>query len=100
MLRNLCLGLVLSFAVVPAAAQAVVANSPSPNEVPLPVCDVFVPSGFDTGSDVYVVLNGYFPNTCYAFKDSQINHLSVNEHEIRHGVATLARVLQEVPHHD
>ena len=84
MLRNLCLvGLVLSFAFAPAAAHAAVANSPSQNEVPLPVSDVFIPSGFDSGSDVYVVLNGYFPNTCYSYKDAQINHLSASEHEVR-----------------
>lgn len=82
MLRNLGLSLVLSFAVAPVTAHAALANHPSLNEVPLPVSDVFIPSGFDSGSDAYVVLNGYFPNSCYVFKDAQINHLSATEHEV------------------
>lgn len=82
MLREMCVGLALSISALPVAASAAVVNNAFPNEVPLSVSDVFIPSGFDSGADVFVVVNGYFPNSCYSWKNAQVNHISPTEHEI------------------
>ncbi len=47
------------------------------------VSDVYVPTSFDSGSEAFVVVNGFFPHSCYQMKDARVNHLRNNVHEIR-----------------
>lgn len=68
------------------AAQAAVTSK----DVVVSVSDVFVPGGFDTGSDVFVVESGIFPNGCYSWKEARVNHVKENVHEIE----TMATVQQ------
>ncbi len=52
--------------------------------------DVFVPGGFDSSSDSYVVVNGIFPNGCYQWKEAKVKNLSEYDHEI----TSMAKVSQ------
>ncbi len=36
--------------------------------------DVFVPGGFSSDADAYVVVNGLFPNGCYRWKGAEVEH--------------------------
>lgn len=44
--------------------------------------DVYVPSGFDSSSEAFVVENGLFPNSCYKLKAVEVNHVSPTLHEV------------------
>lgn len=65
------------------AHAAVKATASEPVDVVLSISDAYVPSGFDSGSDAYVVVNGLFPNTCYQWKNAVVSHVSPVQHEIR-----------------
>ena len=62
-----------------AAANAQVQDS---KEIQIGFSDAFIPGGFDTNSDVFVVASGLFPNGCYRWKTSSVNHLDNRTHEI------------------
>lgn len=57
-------------------------------EVAVTVSDAYVPSGFDSNSDAYVVVSGLFPNTCYSMSDAKIDNKSATEHVVQ----TMAKV--------
>ena len=46
------------------------------------VSDAYVPSGFDSGSEAFVVENGWFPNSCYKLKSVEVNHVGAALHEV------------------
>jgi hypothetical protein len=52
-------------------------------EVQVGFSDAFIPSGFDSNSDTFVVASGLFPNGCYRWKESEVRHPATNVHEIR-----------------
>lgn len=54
------------------------------------VTDVYVPNGFDSGSDAFVVVNGLFPHSCYKLKEVKVDHVGPALHEI----TTLANVTE------
>ncbi len=41
-------------------------------EVAVGVNSAFIPGGFDSSSDVFVVVSGIFSNTCYSWKEARI----------------------------
>jgi hypothetical protein len=51
-------------------------------EVQIGFSDAYVPGGFDTSSDAYVVVNGLFPNGCYKFKEAKVVNETANLHKI------------------
>lgn len=46
------------------------------------VNDAYVPSGFDTNSDAFVVVNGWFPHSCYKLKSVEVAHVGPFLHQI------------------
>jgi hypothetical protein len=59
------------------------ASAVSSQQVMVGVSDAFIPSGFDTESDVFVVISGIFPNTCYTWQGAQVSRLESHLHEVR-----------------
>lgn len=77
-LVSICSFLAMSFAMNIASADEI----PSVREVVVGVSDVFVPGGFDSEADAYVVVSGIFPNGCYRWKTAQVKHTDALNHEI------------------
>ncbi len=74
LVTSICLSMISSYAFAegtPVIQDRVVALS-----------DVFVPGGFDSNSDAYVVVSGIFPNGCYKWKGANKKEIGAFEHEI------------------
>lgn len=78
---------IASFAISAHVQAAPVASS---KDMPVALNDVFVPGGFDSNSDAYVVVSGIFPNGCYKWKGTNRNDVSNTEHEIT-SIATVSQ---------
>ncbi len=52
-------------------------------EVEIGISGAFVPAGFDSASDAYVVVNGVFQNGCYSWKRADVNNTTDFNHEIK-----------------
>lgn len=52
------------------------------HEKVVPISDVYIPSGFDSASDAFVVVNGWFPHSCYKLKDITVTHVGPLLHEV------------------
>jgi hypothetical protein len=65
-------------------------TSPTEREVTINISDAYIPGGFDSTSDAYVVLNGLFPNSCYKWSRADVINAGNNVHEVR-SVATVSQ---------
>ena len=61
-----------AFAALPKTSERVVA-----------INDAFIPSGFDSSSEAFVVINGLFQNGCYRLKDTKVDHVGPMLHDVR-----------------
>lgn len=64
-------------------AGGVVKDQVQEKEVQVGISDVFVPGGFDSNSDAFVVASGIFPNGCYRWKGANVNHVDRFTHEVK-----------------
>jgi hypothetical protein len=65
------------------AAQASEGELPQTREVAVGISDAFIPGGFDSDSDAYVIASGVFPNGCYTWKRADVKHKDSYNHEIQ-----------------
>lgn len=56
---------------------------PQTRDVVVGVNDAYIPGGFDSDADSFVVVSGIFPNGCYRWKEGQVTDLDKKTHEIR-----------------
>lgn len=75
------------FVTLPAMAAP---QTPAPKDVQIGINSVYVPGGFDSSSDVYVILHGIFPNGCYQSVRAEVANTDAFNHEVR----TIASVNQ------
>lgn len=61
-------------------------------ELSVGVNGVYVPPGFNSKVETYVVVNGLFPNSCYTLIEPKVKHVSTFTHEI----LTMAKVRQGI----
>ena len=61
---------------------------PEEKEVTVGISGAYVPGGFDSNSDAYVVVNGVFQNGCYKWKRAEKNSRDEYNHEIK-SIATV-----------
>lgn len=57
-------------------------------EAQIGISGAFVPAGFDSSSDAYVVVNGVFQNGCYSWKRAEVNTTGEFTHEVK-SIATV-----------
>ncbi len=79
-LVSICSVLAINFSIQMAKADDIV---PAVREVTVSVNDVFIPGGFSSDTDSYVVANGIFPNGCYRWKGTEVKHVDPLHHEIQ-----------------
>ena len=58
-------------------------SAPPPFNVAVNVSNVYIPDGFDTGSDVFVVISGTLPSECFRWSHAEVTNLSSTEQEVR-----------------
>ncbi len=59
------------------------AEGPEQKDIQIGISEVFVPGGFDSTSDVFVVASGIFPNGCYRWKNADVKNVDAYTHEVR-----------------
>jgi hypothetical protein len=67
-------------------------NQSETKEVPISISDAFIPGGFDSEADSYVVVNGVYPNGCYRWLRSEVTDQDAFNHEIK-AVASVSQGL-------
>ncbi len=55
----------------------------SEKEVQIGISGAFVPGGFDSSSDAYVVVSGVFQNGCYKWSRADVTNVDTYNHEIK-----------------
>jgi hypothetical protein len=76
------LAALLTVASLSMTSSFAIADVPVTQDRTVALSDVFVPGGFDSNSDAYVVVSGIFPNGCYKWKGSTKKDVGTFEHEI------------------
>jgi hypothetical protein len=81
-LGMLALGLVMTVSSATGFAAPSRSGSEGEREVNVGVSSVFVPSGFDSRSEVNVVASGLFPNSCYRWSRAEVSRNADNVVEV------------------
>ena len=65
------------------SATTVFAQEQQFKDVQIGISDAYIPAGFDSDADAYVVTSGVFPNGCYRWKNAEVTHTGAFSHEIK-----------------
>jgi hypothetical protein len=65
------------------STAAFATETPAEKEVQVGISGAFVPGGFDSTSEAYVVVNGVFQNGCYKWSRADVTSPTEFSHEIR-----------------
>lgn len=76
------IALFLNIVAIAFTIQANATPNTSSKDIPIALNDVFVPGGFDSSADSYVIVSGIFPNGCYKWKGANLKDVSKFEHEV------------------
>jgi hypothetical protein len=63
---------------------------PVEKEIQIGISDVYVPGGFDSNANAFVVANGIFPNSCYRWSRSDVTNVDTFTHEVK-SIATVSQ---------
>jgi len=63
-------------------SSAAMAKDGDVHEAVIGINDVYVPSGFDSSSDAFIVANGLFPHSCYKLKGADVEHVGQALHQV------------------
>jgi len=74
-MKTLALVLLLAFGATAQAQQS--------SEVMIDLTDVLIPSGVSERGGAYIVVAGYFPNSCYSWDRAEVTNRTPRLHEIR-----------------
>jgi len=58
-------------------------TAPVTKQVNVTVSSAYVPGGFSSTTDAYVIVSGMFSNSCYQWDRADVNNLNAFTHEIR-----------------
>ena len=61
-------------------------------EVVIGVSEVYVPGGFSTSTDAYVIVSGMFPNSCYKWARAEVATPKAMFHEVQ-SIATVSQAM-------
>ncbi len=81
-MKKTCLSFLVLSIVIFASSHSL-AGEGSSKLMQIGISDVFIPAGFDSASDVYVVASGVFPNGCYRWSHADVVHKDAYSHEVR-----------------
>ncbi|MBX3019756.1 MAG: hypothetical protein KF767_17855 [Bdellovibrionaceae bacterium] len=72
------------------ANQTAPGQPPAQNtkEVSIGVSEAYVPAGFDSTTEAYVIVSGMFNNGCYQWSRAEVRHVD----DFNHEVSTFAKV--------
>jgi hypothetical protein len=65
------------------SVSAIANSTPSSKKVTLGLSEVYIPGGFSSTTDAFVIVSGMYPNSCYKWSNAEINHSSSSLHEVR-----------------
>lgn len=63
-------------------SAAALAKDGDVHEKVIGAIDVYVPSGFDSSSEAFIVANGFFPHSCYKLKGAEVEHVGTALHQV------------------
>ena len=66
-----------------AGGFSAIAGQVKTHEATINVSEAYIPGGFSTETDAYVVVSGMFQNSCYTFNRAEVTEKGQQVHEIR-----------------
>ena len=78
----------MALIVLMADVTLAVSSSEAPREVQIGLTGAYIPGGFDSNSEAYVIVNGVFQNGCYKWSRAE----TTNRDEFNHDIISKAIV--------